>query len=55
VVWGRRDFCFHDWFLQRWQAVYPHAEVAAYADAGHYVLEDEPAAVGRISEFLRRP
>ncbi|MBI5693697.1 MAG: alpha/beta fold hydrolase [Verrucomicrobia bacterium] len=54
VVWGRRDFCFHDWFLQRWQEVYPHAEVTAFADAGHYVLEDEPAAVGRITEFLRR-
>jgi len=40
ILWGKRDFCFHDYFLNRWQEIYPHATVKTFEDAGHYVLED---------------
>lgn len=40
IVWGGRDFCFDDTFLQRWQRELPSAGVHRLADAGHYVLDD---------------
>jgi haloalkane dehalogenase len=40
ILWGEKDFCFHDYFLNRWMEIYPHAMVKTYANAGHYVLED---------------
>lgn len=40
VVWGGRDFCFHDAFLTRWQEILPAAHVTRLADVGHYVLDD---------------
>ena len=40
IVWGGHDFCFNDAFFARWQEIYPTAECAPIADAGHYVLED---------------
>jgi haloalkane dehalogenase len=40
IIWGGRDFCFNDRFLDRWQKILPRAEVRRLADAGHYVLED---------------
>ena len=38
--WGLRDFVFDRHFLDGFRAALPDAEVHAYADAGHYVLED---------------
>ena len=53
IVWGGRDFCFDDSFLQRWREIYPHATVERIADAGHYVLEDaREEAVPRIAAFV---
>ena len=40
IVWGRRDFCFNDRFLARWQKLFPNAEKRLIEDGGHYVLED---------------
>jgi len=40
VVWGGRDFCFHDAFLARWREILPEAEVTRLPDVGHYVLDD---------------
>lgn len=40
VVWGGRDFCFHDAFLARWRKILPAANVTRLADVGHYVLDD---------------
>jgi haloalkane dehalogenase len=54
IVWGGRDFCFDDTFLERWRGIFPQATVHRIADAGHYVLEDaRDEAVSRITEFLR--
>lgn len=53
ILWGRRDFCFNDYFLGRWMEIYPEAQVDSYAEAGHYVLEDAgPPARRRIHDFL---
>jgi cis-3-alkyl-4-acyloxetan-2-one decarboxylase len=40
LCWGLRDFVFDGEFLREWERRFPQAEVHAFADAGHYVLED---------------
>src|SRR5688572_28137604 len=56
VIWGGRDFCFNDHFLERWREYLPAAEVHRIADAGHYVLEDaREEVVDRIAHFLLPP
>lgn len=40
IIWGAHDFVFNDHFLERWQEIYPQAEVHRIEDAGHYVVED---------------
>lgn len=54
IVWGGKDFCFNDAFLERWRQELPQAAVHRIADAGHYVLEDAAEdVVPRIASFLR--
>ncbi len=54
IGWGLRDFVFDRHFLAEWERRFPQAEVLRYADAGHYVLEDErDALVPRIAAFVR--
>lgn len=40
IIWGKKDFCFNDHFLERWKSYYPKAEVHEVPDAGHYIVED---------------
>ncbi len=40
VLWGRKDFCFNDYFLNRWKGIYPDAKYKVFEEAGHYVIED---------------
>ena len=40
ICWGERDFVFDRHFLDEWRRIYPQAEVHAFADCGHYILED---------------
>ncbi len=55
LFWGARDFCFHDWFLDRWKTLLPSATVHRFPDAGHYVLEDAfEEIMPRMREFLAR-
>jgi pimeloyl-ACP methyl ester carboxylesterase len=54
IVWGGKDFCFNDRFLERWKKILPQAEVQRIADAGHYVLEDaRDEVVPAIVDFLK--
>jgi haloalkane dehalogenase len=56
MVWGGRDFCFNDSFLNRWRELLPAATVRRIADAGHYVLDDARAeSVPLLKSFLQRP
>lgn len=51
--WGLKDFVFDKHFLAGFRAALPQAQVHAYDDAGHYVLEDKAAElVPLIRTFL---
>ena len=53
IIWGDDDFCFTPHFRERWQKVFPDAEVHALADASHFVIEDATdQVVGWMSDFL---
>ena len=53
IGWGLRDFVFDRHFLAGFTRALPQADVHAYADAGHYVLEDRREDLpGRIRAFL---
>ena len=51
ICWGERDFVFDRHFLNRWRTYLPQAEVHAFADAGHLVMED---AAAEIIPIVRR-
>jgi pimeloyl-ACP methyl ester carboxylesterase len=51
ICWGERDFVFDQHFLAEWRRRLPEAEVHAFADAGHFVLED---AGGRVEPLVKR-
>jgi cis-3-alkyl-4-acyloxetan-2-one decarboxylase len=56
IIWGGRDFCFNDYFLGRWQRIYPRAGLHRFTNAGHYVLDDAGVeARDRAAQFLLRP
>ena len=50
VCWGEHDFVFDSTYLSEWQRRFPNAEVHAFKDAGHYVLED---VAGRIIPLVK--
>jgi len=53
IGWGLRDFVFDHHFLKGFQAALPQAQVHAFEDAGHYVLEDKhEVLVPKIRAFL---
>ena len=53
IGWGLKDFVFDRHFLERFQADLPRAQVHAFEDAGHYVLEDKhEVLVPAIRRFL---
>lgn len=53
ILWGGRDFCFDRHFFERFIEYFPNAETHWYANAGHYVLEDELTDVSaRILDFI---
>lgn len=55
IGWGLRDFVFDRYCLAQYQRTWPGAEVHAFEDANHYVLEDKhEVLVPAIREFLDR-
>ncbi|MCJ0826200.1 alpha/beta fold hydrolase [Luteimonas sp. 50] len=53
IGWGLRDFVFDRHFLDGFRRALPGAEVHAFEDAGHYVLEDKhEVLVPAIRRFL---
>lgn len=53
IGWGLRDFVFDRHFLAGFREALPNAEVHAFDDAGHYVLEDTHAVlVPKMRAFL---
>lgn len=51
ICWGMKDFVFTKTFLDQWQARFPGVEVHAFADAGHYLLED---AADEVIPIIRK-
>ncbi|MGF1448021.1 MAG: alpha/beta fold hydrolase [Opitutales bacterium] len=49
ICWGLRDFCFNRHFLEEWRNRMPEAEVMAFDNAGHWVLEDARLEVLRAA------
>ncbi len=55
ICWGLRDFVFDATFLREFRRALPQAEVHAWEDAGHYVLEDaRERVVEQVRAFLAR-
>jgi len=53
ICWGELDFVFDRHFLAEWRRRFPKAQVHAFADAGHYVLEDAAdEVIPLVKEFL---
>ena len=53
IAWGLRDFVFDRHFLAGFTSTLPNAELHAFDDAGHYVLEDmQEVLVPAIRRFL---
>ena len=53
IGWGLSDFVFDRHFLDGFRRALPRAQVQAFADAGHYVLEDKhEVLVPAIRRFL---
>ena len=54
ICWGLKDFVFDSDYLAEWRRRFPDAEVFAFADAGHYILEDIPSTINPlINHFIR--
>ena len=49
VIWGEQDFCFTPYYREGFMERFPQAEVHAFADASHWVMED---AYDRILPLL---
>lgn len=45
LFWGNDDFCFTPNFRKRFEKEFPKAEVHAWDDCGHYVVEDAPERI----------
>jgi hypothetical protein len=55
IAWGLRDICFDYPFLRTFRQALPDAQVMAFEDANHYVLEDKhEVIVPAVREFLQR-
>jgi haloalkane dehalogenase len=55
IIWGMRDWCFRPSCLDRFQVLFPEADVHRLVDAGHYVIEDaHERIIPLVTDFLER-
>lgn len=55
ILWGLADFVFDTDYLDEWRRRFPRAEVHAFSDGGHYLLEDKsPAVIPLVKDFLKK-
>ena len=53
LIWGMRDWCFRPDCLERFEQVWPRAEIHRLADVGHWVVEDAAEeALPLVQRFL---
>jgi pimeloyl-ACP methyl ester carboxylesterase len=55
LVWGEKDRLTPAEQHRTWARLLPQADVRLFANAGHLVLDESPAAVDAIRDFLTRP
>ena len=54
-IWGMRDWCFSEEYLDRFLEFFPNADVHRITDAGHYLIEDAPdEVIEYIDRFLMK-
>ena len=55
ICWGNRDFVFDNDYLEQWRRRFPQAIVHTFANAGHYVLEDETDRIcALVGDFFNK-
>ena len=55
ICWGDDDFCFTPNFRREWERRFPDANVHAWKDIGHYVMEDaRDRVLPLMREFLEK-
>lgn len=53
IFWGMKDTFVPPYELEKWQKALPHAPVVRFANAGHFVQEEEPEQmVAALREFF---
>ncbi len=53
IVWGLKDPALPLSYLARWRELFPAASVVSFADAGHFVPEEQPqASIAAIRQLL---
>jgi cis-3-alkyl-4-acyloxetan-2-one decarboxylase len=55
LIWGMKDWCFSEEFLDRFLNFFPNAEVHRLPDAAHYVVEDAYEQIIPIMEHFIAP
>lgn len=48
IAWGMKDYIFDRHFLETWIQYLPGARVHRFEDSGHYILEDQQEAIGKL-------
>jgi pimeloyl-ACP methyl ester carboxylesterase len=48
IAWGMKDRVFDRHFLEAWVQYLPGARVHRFEDSGHYILEDQQEAIGKL-------
>ena len=41
LLWGSRDFCFSEYFLEKWKQLYPQAQAVNFPEADHFLFEEK--------------
>ena len=45
IAWGMKDIAFREKELNHWKKHFPNVNVVRYADAGHFLAEENPEEV----------
>lgn len=55
VIWGLKDRVFHSQYLVAWGERFPSAEIHAFEDASHWVVDEVPERIlALMQDFLSR-
>lgn len=55
IAWGMKDRVFDRHFLEAWTRYLPQAQVHRFENSGHYILEDQQEAIGKlVLDFFRK-